>query len=175
VQFRIDQALPVLEATPATLRAWLGGLGPEWIRGRYGPDTFDPFDVVGHLIHGERTDWMQRLRLILAEGDRQPFAPFDRFAMYEASRGRSMRELLDEFAALRAQNLRDLRDLRLQPADLERRGRHPALGPVTLGELLATWVVHDLNHLHQIARAMAFQYRDQVGSWREYLGILKTF
>jgi hypothetical protein len=170
--FTLDQAVEILPRTPDVLRALLGGLSDGWVLSNYGPDTFSPFDVVGHLIHGERTDWMVRVRIILEHGEKMTFEPFDRHAMYEASRGKSMADLLQQFAALRAQNLDDLRALRLTPEKLERRGTHPALGGVTLRQLIAAWVVHDLNHLHQIAKAMAFQYRDDVGPWREYLSLL---
>jgi hypothetical protein len=171
VEFRLDHALEVLSRTPAVLQAWLSGLSEPWIFGRYGPDTFHPFDVVGHLIHGERTDWIPRVRLILEYGDSRPFEPFDRFAMRAATRGAPLSELLDDFAALRAENLAALRSLQLTPAHLQRRGLHPALGSVTLAQLLATWVAHDLNHLHQVAKAMAFQYRDETGPWQAYLGV----
>jgi hypothetical protein len=150
----------------------LGGLGDLWVHGNYGPDTFSPFDVVGHLIHGEQTDWMVRVRVILEHGDNRAFEPFDRYAMYQASKGKSIDDLLETFASLRCANLGQLRSLKLSPADLDRRGLHPALGPVTLGQLIATWVTHDLNHIHQIAKAMAYQYRDQVGPWKQYLTIL---
>jgi DinB superfamily len=131
-----------------------------------------PFDVVGHLIHGEKTDWIPRLRIILERGESRPFEPFDRFAQVEESRGKSMQDLLDEFARLRASNLEVLRSLRLGAEELTRTGTHPALGRVTAGELLATWVVHDLNHVKQIAKGLSFRYRDLVGPWREYLPIL---
>jgi hypothetical protein len=170
--FQLDHALAVLGRTPAALDALLRGLGDGWVMSNYGEKTFSPFDVVGHLIHGERTDWMVRVRHILDHGAGRPFVPFDRYAMYEASKGKTVAELLDTFAALRAENLAALRALRLTPEQLDRRGMHPELGTVTLAELLATWVVHDLNHLHQIAKAMAYQYRDQVGPWTAYLSIL---
>lgn len=162
----------MLERTPATLRAMLGGVSDFWGRSSYGEGTFSPFDVVGHLIEGEKHDWMVRARWILEHGESRAFVPFDRYAMYEACRGRSMAELLDEFAALRAENLRDLRAMNLSAEQLARRGLHPELGAVTLSQLLATWVVHDLGHTHQIAKAMAYQYRDEVGPWVAYLTIL---
>jgi len=170
--FHLEQALEVLQNTPAVLRALLANLSDPWVLSSYGDQTFSAFDVVGHLIHGERTDWMVRARMILEEGERRPFEPFDRYAMYEASRGKPLGELLDTFASLRAQNLHDLRALGLTDEKLSLRGTHPALGSVTLRQLLATWVVHDLNHIHQIAKAMAHQYRDEVGPWKEYLSIL---
>lgn len=170
--FKLDQAIEVLERTPVVLRALLGGLNDAWILTNYGEDTFSPFDVVGHLIHGEETDWMIRAHVILKHGEAQPFEPFDRYAMYQASQGKTLHELLGTFAQLRKKNLDDLRALKLTPEKLDSLGTHPALGTVTLRQLLATWVIHDLNHLHQIAKAMAFQYRHEVGPWREYLTIL---
>ena len=170
--FDLEQAIEVLQRTPGVLRAWLGGLSDCWALSNYGEATFSPFDVVGHLIHGERTDWMVRVRLILDQGETTPFEPFDRYAMYEASRGKMLEQLLETFALLRAKNLADLQALNLTPEKLDLRGLHPALGAVTLRQLIATWVAHDLNHLHQVAKAMAFQYRDEVGPWKEYLTIL---
>lgn len=170
--FNLPHAIEVLHRTPDVLHAWLGGLSDCWTLSNYGPDTFSPFDVVGHLIHGEEADWMVRARVILEHGEAMPFAPFDRYAMFKASEGKSMAELLATFAKLRARNLADLEALHLTAEQMERRGTHPALGMVTLQQLLATWVVHDLNHLHQIAKAMAWQYRHEVGPWKEYLSIL---
>jgi hypothetical protein len=172
MRFEVESAIEVLSRTPRVLDAMLRGISEPWARSNYGEDTFSPFDVVGHLIHGERTDWMPRLRIILDHGESRAFDPFDRYAMYEASRGRSMEELLDEFASLRASNIESLRRLNLTEAQLERTGLHPALGVVTLRNLLATWVAHDLNHVHQVAKCMAFQYTCEVGPWREYLTIL---
>lgn len=168
----IPQAIALLERTPNVLASLLEGLDATWVLRNYGEDTFSPFDVVGHLIHGEEADWMVRARVILEHGEARPFEPFDRFAMYEASRGKSIGDLLRRFASLREQNLTALRALNLTPRQLEMRGMHPTLGVVTLGQLIATWSVHDLNHLAQIARAMAFQYRSEVGPWREFLSIL---
>jgi hypothetical protein len=169
----MQDALPVLERTPRVLDAWLRGLPAAWLQAREAPDTWSPFDIAGHLLHGERTDWMARTRIILEYGDIRSFEPFDRFAMLEASRGKSIVDLLDEFAALRAQNLERLRGLQLGSGDLARRGRHPELGSVTLAQLLATWVAHDLNHLAQIARVMGRQYTEAVGPWRAYLPMLQ--
>jgi uncharacterized damage-inducible protein DinB len=162
----------MLRRTPDILRVWLSDLSESWTMTNEGPETWSPFDIVGHLIHGERTDWMDRVELILAHGDSRPFIPFDRFAQFEASRGKPLTELLDTFAELRAANLARLQSLRLESEDFRRRGLHPELGPVTLGQLLATWVAHDLNHLGQIARVMSRQYTDAVGPWVEYLPIL---
>lgn len=169
---KIDDSIAILERTPNTLRVWLEGLPEEWIGWRIGPDAFSPFDVIGHLIHGERTDWIPRLRMILDRGTSRPFEPFDRFAMYELSKGRSLASLLDEFSQLREANLKVLKSLNHSDADWEREGQHPALGRVTLSQLLATWTVHDLNHIDQIARTMAHRYRDDVGPWHAYLGVL---
>jgi uncharacterized damage-inducible protein DinB len=172
MDFVLDDALPVLRATPQVLRAWLEHLPDSWLRSNEGPDTWSPYDIVGHLIHGERTDWIPRLELLLAHGDSRPFTPFDRFAQFRESRGKSLSELLDTFAELRLTNVGRLESHRLEASDLARRGLHPELGPVTLGQLLATWVAHDLNHLAQIARVMARQYADAVGPWMEYLPLL---
>jgi uncharacterized damage-inducible protein DinB len=154
------------------LRAWLWELPDSWTTSNEGRDTWSPYDIVGHLIHGERTDWIPRTELLLAHGDSRPFVPFDRFAQFTDSRGKSLQELLDTFAELRTQNLARLESLRLTAADLGRPGRHPELGPVTLGQLLATWVAHDLNHLGQIARVMGRQYTGAVGPWLAYLPLL---
>lgn len=172
MEFTLAQSREVLIATPMVLQAWLSGLSDPWIMSNYGQDTFSPYDVVGHLIHGERTDWIPRARIILEHGEATPFEPFDRYAMYAASRGKSMDELLKTFSELRNMNLELLDDMQLTLQDLQRTGMHPALGRVTLRQLLATWVVHDLNHIAQIAKAMSHQYKEQVGAWKEYLSIL---
>ena len=166
-------ATAVLARTPASLDALLRGLPQSWVRCNEGKDTWSAFDIVGHLIVGERTDWMPRARIILKHGEGRTFDPFDRFAQEQESQGKSLEQLLDEFARLRSENLAALQALDIQPEDLTRRGRHPALGMVTLAELLATWAVHDLTHLHQLSRVMAHQYLDAVGPWRAYLGVLK--
>jgi DinB superfamily len=170
--FRVESAIEVLESTPRTLEAWLSGLSPEWLASNEGPETFSPLDVLGHLIHGEETDWIPRARIILEHGESKPFEPFDRFAFRRTQAGVGLPTLLETFARLRASNLRALRSLDLGPAQLARRGTHPALGTVTLEQLLATWVVHDLGHIAQVARVMAKQYREDVGPWREYLPVL---
>jgi hypothetical protein len=172
MDYRFEDALPVLRRTPDVLRSMLGGLDERWTRPGYGEGTFGPVDVLGHLIHGERADWIRRARIILEHGERTPFEPFDRFAFREIVEGRTVDELLDEFASVRTENLDRLEGLGVGEADLGRRGVHPAFGPVTLGQLLATWVVHDLNHVAQVAKAMSFRYRDAVGPWREYLPII---
>jgi hypothetical protein len=170
--FVMEEGVAVLARTPATLDALLRDLPEAWIAAHEGGETWSPFDVIGHLIHGERTDWMPRVRMILEHGDTKPFATFDRFAQFAASKGRTLTSLLDELATLRRENLRDLEALQLTRADLARRGRHPALGVVTLGQLLATWVAHDLDHVTQIARVLAKQYADEVGPWRAYLRVI---
>jgi hypothetical protein len=173
LEFRFDDALPILRRTPTVLRDLLLDLPRPWIEGTEGPGTWSPFDVVGHLIHGERTDWVPRVEHMLRHGDTVPFPPFDREAMFAASRGASLGQLLDTFGALRAESLNRLAALRLTDADLARRGRHPELGAVTLGQHLTTWVTHDLDHLGQIVRVMARQYAEAVGPWRAYLSILR--
>jgi hypothetical protein len=170
--FALDEAVAVLARTPATLDALLRGLPDGWIAANEGGGTWSPFDVVGHLIHGEHTDWLPRARIILEQGEARPFDKFDRFAQSALSKGRTLASLLDEFAALRQDNLRQLAALGVTGADLDRRGRHPELGVVTLRQLLATWVAHDLDHVVQVSRVLARQYSDEVGPWRAYLRII---
>jgi hypothetical protein len=172
-EFNLADAIALLSRTPATLDALLRGMPDVWARSNEGKDTWSAFDIMGHLIVGERTDWMPRARIILENGEARPFDPFDRFAQSRESQDKSLEQLLDEFARLRKENLNALQTLNLQPQDLTRRGRHPALGTVTLSQLLATWAVHDLTHLHQLSRVMAHQYRDAVGPWIAYLGVLQ--
>jgi hypothetical protein len=172
VEFHFDEALPLLRRTPTVVRALLLDLPGSWIEATEGPGTWSPFDVVGHLIHGERTDWMPRVEHMLRHGDAVAFPAFDREAMFAASKGLSLRELLDTFGRLRAANLDRLAALGLTDADLARRGRHPELGVVTLSQHLATWVAHDLSHVGQVVRVMARQYSTAVGPWRVYLSIL---
>ena len=173
MEFSIDQMIPVLARTPATLDAMLRDLPEEWTHANEGPSTWSAFDVVGHLIHGEQTDWLVRTRLILEHGESRAFEKFDREAQFRDSAGKTLPQLLDEFAHLRAENLVALQALDIQPEQFALRGRHPALGTVTLSELLATWPVHDMTHVHQIARILAHQYRDSVGPWVQYLGVLQ--
>jgi hypothetical protein len=172
MRFEPAASLDILRRTPATLRALLDGASDAWTRNNEGPDTFSPFDVVGHLIDGEETDWMPRARIILSRNPEATFAPYDRFRHYQRNRGRSLASLLDEFARLRAANLERLAAWNLGDAELDLRAMHPSLGPVTLRQLLATWVAHDLGHVAQIARVMAKQYREEVGPWMEYLPVL---
>ncbi len=170
--FDLAEARAVLARTPAALDAWLRGLPEAWTTADEGPGTWSAFDVVGHLIHGEKTDWLPRARIVLAHGEARPFDPYDRFAQERESAGKTLDDLLDEFAALRAANLEALDALHLSDADLARRGAHPGLGAVTLGELLAAWVVHDLGHLAQVARVMAKRYGTAVGPWTAYLPVV---
>ena len=171
MEFRFEHGLPILRRTPAVLRAFLEGLPSGWVREAEGPGTWSPFDVVGHLIHGERTDWIPRVEHVLRHGDQVPFPSFDREAMFSASQGSSLEELLANFGRLRESSLLRLAELGLTDADLSRRGLHPELGEVTLRQHLATWVAHDLSHVRQIARVMARQYSDAVGPWRRFLPV----
>jgi len=170
--FTVELGLEILERTPAVLRAWLGGLSPEWLAANEGPDTWNPFDVVGHLIHGERTDWMARADIILGGGG--TFATFDRLAQFRESEGKSLAQLLDEFGEVRRANVARLRSLSLTDADLQKTGTHPKFGTVTLRQLLSTWVAHDLDHLMQISRVMGKQLTQDVGPWTEYLRIVRS-
>jgi hypothetical protein len=169
----LDHTIALLARTPATLDAWLREMPDAWTRATEGPGTWSAVDVVGHLIDGERHDWIPRTLLILSFGETKTLEPFVRGAHTRETTGKTLPQLLDEFARVRAASLSDLRALSLQPSDLERRGRHPALGPVTVGQLLATWAAHDLTHLHQISRTMAVQYREAVGPWTVYLGVMQ--
>jgi DinB superfamily len=169
----LEQTTALLARTPAALDALLRDLPEVWTLRNEGENSWSAFDIVGHLIHGERTDWMPRVKMVLEFGESQAFEPFDRLGQVRESRGKSLDQLLDEFARLRAENLEQLRGLNLRREDFERRGRHPALGVVSLSQLLATWTIHDLTHLHQISRVMAHQYRDAVGPWSAYLGVLQ--
>ena len=172
MQFDLTLSKPVLQRTPAVLRTLLLDLPTPWIVGDEGPNTWSPFDVVGHLIQGERTDWIPRVEHLLKHGESVAFPPFDRFAQLEISRGKTLAQLLDEFAAARKQSLRRLDELALTPTDLAKRGRHPELGSVTLAQHLATWVAHDLSHIGQVVRVMGRQYAEAVGPWRAYLPML---
>lgn len=172
MNFDLDSSVEVLARTPAALQSLLRGLTDPWIRGNEGPDTFSPFDVVGHLIDGEETDWIPRARIILARGQSVRFEPYDRFRHHARNVDRSLASLLDEFARLRAANLDLLRSWRLTPADLDLPGEHPSLGAVTLRQLFAAWVVHDLGHIAQAVRVMAKQYYGEVGPWVPYLPVL---
>jgi hypothetical protein len=171
-ELRLDDAVAILERTPASLRALLDGLPEMWVRATEGDGTWSPYDVIGHLIHGERTDWIPRARHILA-GETRAFEPFDRTAQFTESQGKSLGELLATFADLRRENVEALAGMKLTDDDLARKGLHPELGEVTLGQLLATWVVHDLDHVAQVARTMAKVYSQATGPWSAYLSILR--
>jgi len=169
----LSETIALLSRTPAALDALLRNLPESWTHRNEGENTWSPFEIVGHLIHGERADWIPRARMILQSGENQTFVPFDRSGHAREIQGKSLAQLLDEFARVRAANLAELGALNIQPADLDRRGRHPALGVVTLSQLLSTWAAHDLTHLHQLSRVMAYQSREAVGPWSAYLGVLK--
>jgi hypothetical protein len=172
MEFKLDEGIEVLRQTPFAINALLRPLSSAWSERNEGPNTWNPSDVVGHLIHGEETDWIPRARIIINDGESRPFEPFDRVAMFEKSKGKSLVELLDTFSNLRRSNIQELEQMNLTPVVLEKRGTHPELGPVTLAQLLAAWVVHDLGHISQIVRVMARQYREEVGPWSAYLSIL---
>ena len=170
--FDVSKAVEILRQTPYALSRMLDGLSPEWTQSDGNATNWSPYDVIGHLIHGEETDWIPRAEIILAQGENRTFLPFDRLAQFEKSKGHSLSDLLTEFAHLRNANIAKLVRWQLTPEQLALRGTHPELGEVTLGQLLATWVVHDLNHIRQIVTYMAEQYSGEVGAWKEYLSIL---
>jgi hypothetical protein len=172
MDFDLTTGMTVLERTPGTLRAMLDGLPSAWTDANEGPDTWSPYVIVGHLIHGERTDWIPRAKIILAQGPDLRFIPFDRFAQFRESEGKTLADLLDEFEQLRAESVAALNEWQLSDDQLSLEGVHPAFGAVTLRQLLATWVAHDLGHIAQTARVLAKQYRDAVGPWREYLPVM---
>src|SRR3981189_724918 len=169
----LEECLSVLTRTPATLDTLLRDLPDEWTTATEGPGTWSPYVVIGHLIHGERADWMPRLAIILEHGPSRPFDPFHREAQFGGSQGKSLSTLLDEFSALRRDNVSRLRALNLQPAQFELQGTHPALGSVTVRQLLATWTAHDLAHILQVSRVMARRYKQEVGPWAEFLSVMK--
>jgi len=170
--FNLHRAIEILERTPAVLQTLLQGLADEWVMNNEGPETFSPYDVIGHLIHGEKTDWKNRTAMILEHGVSKTFVPYDRFAQFEESKGKSLDQLLNEFEKLRAGNLDWLRSLNLHEIDYDKQGIHPSLGQVTLRQLLSTWVIHDLTHIAQISRVMAKQYKEEMGPWVEYFRLM---
>ena len=172
MQYSLARSYEILDRTPAMLQALLAGLSDDWIMQNEGPETFSPYDVVGHLIHGEKTDWTARMKMILEFGNKKTFERWNREAMYEESEGKTLQQLLAEFALLRKENMIWFRSLKLLEADFDRKGMHPVLGEVTLRNLLATWVVHDLTHIAQITRVMAKQYKEEMGPWPEFFRIL---
>ncbi|KAA3625776.1 MAG: DinB family protein [Flavobacterium sp.] len=173
MNFKIEQAIALLERTPNVLKTLLSGLPDDWTHKNEGGNSWSPFDVVGHLVHGERTDWIPRTFIIMNDSDQKTFQPYDRFAQFEESKGKSIEDLLEEFESLRRSNLEQLKGFELTESDLQRSGIHPSLGPVSLQNLLSAWVVHDQGHIAQISRVLAKQYKDKVGPWTKYMTILK--
>ncbi len=173
MSFDLKKSIEILERTPLVLEVMLVGLSEQWIHTNEGPETWSPYDILGHLIYGEKTDWIPRMEVILSGKADTPFESFDRHAQFKENQHMTVNQLLNEFKILRKQNIDLLRSKKLTPAELVLKGKHPAFGSVTLSQLLATWVVHDLNHISQIARVMAKQYKTEVGPWIEYLKILK--
>ena len=173
MKFQIEKTVEILAQTPATVKSLLGNLSDAWIKNEADEENWSAFDVVGHLIHGEETDWIPRARIILAQGENLTFEPFDRFAQFEKSKGKTLNELIEFFAALRTKNLDALRAMNLTEEKLNLKGIHPELGEVTLEQLIATWAVHDLTHIRQIATVLARKYAGNVGAWKEYLSILQ--
>jgi hypothetical protein len=171
MKFDINKSIEILERTPLVIEQMLKGISDDWAKNNEGGDSWSPYDIVGHLVHGEKTDWVARMEIILLNDDKK-FTPFDRFAQFNDSKGKSLETLIEEFKALRKKNIVKLRLKKIESFDLLKKGIHPAFGKVTLQQLLATWVVHDLNHLSQIARVMSKQYKAEVGPWVEYLPIL---
>ena len=169
----LDDTIALLSRTPAALDALLRDLPETWTHRNEGENTWNAYEIVGHLIHGERANWMPRTRMILQFGDTRPFEPFDRVEPANQGESQPFGQLLDEFARLRSENLTQLRAFNLQEEDFERRGRHPSFGVVTLSQLLATWAAHDLSHLHQLSRVLAHQYLETVGPWTAYLGVMQ--
>ena len=172
MQFTVEKSIEILERTPVVFKTLLSGLSNQWIMNNEGPETFSPYDVIGHLIHGEKTDWVTRAKIILEFGLSKPFTPWDRFAQYEESKGKTLQQLLDEFEIVRKENMAWFKSLNLSEADLNKKGLHPKLGEVTLRNLLSTWVVHDLTHIAQVTRVMAKQYKEEMGPWPEFFRIL---
>jgi hypothetical protein len=168
-----EQAIEILERTPAVLKSLLANISTDWVMNNEGPETFSPYDVVGHLIHGEKTDWVVRAKIILQHGVSRPFDPYDRFAQFEESKGKNLQQLLKEFEEIRKQNIAWLQSCQLTENDLERKGMHPVLGEVSLRNLLSTWVVHDLTHIAQVTRVMAKQYKDEMGPWPQFFRLLQ--
>jgi len=173
MKFQIEKAIEILSQTPVTVKSLLGNLSDDWVTNAVNSENWSPFDIVGHLIHGEETDWIPRAEIILAQGENLMFEPFDRFAQFERSKGKTLDGLIETFAASRTKNLITLLEMNLNEEKLQRKGIHPELGEVTLEQLLATWVVHDLNHLKQLVTSLAHKYAENVGVWKEYLSILQ--
>ena len=173
MEFQLEKAIEILERTPSVMKELLLGLSEDWIQNNEGQDTWSPYDVIGHLVHGEKTDWMPRLEIVLSDSEDKTFTPYDRFAQFEMSKGKSLEKLLHEFESLRKENLNTLRSKNLSEKDLTRTAIHPSLGIITLKNMLAAWVVHDLGHIAQVSRVMAKQYKNEIGPWTQYLTIVK--
>lgn len=173
MEFKLERSIEILERTPFVIEELLNGISKEWAMSNEGENTFSPYDVLGHLLHGEKTDWIPRMNLILSDKTDKTFQPYDRFAQFEESNGKSLTQLLDEFKKRRQENLTVLRSKNITEKDLNKTGTHPSFGEVSLRQLLSTWTVHDLNHISQICRAMSKQYKENVGPWIDYLSILK--
>lgn len=172
MQFDLSKSIEILERTPAVLKTLLAKLSDDWVFENEGPDTWSPYEVIGHLIHCEKTDWLVRAQVILSEKEDKTFEPFDRFAQLKAGKEKPLEELLEEFQVLREKNLEELKSMQINAEKLKKTGIHPAFGEVNLAQLLSSWTVHDLGHIVQIARVMAKQYKEAVGPWSEYLGVL---
>lgn len=172
MHFNLQQSIPILERTPSVIRQLLSGLDSQWTTNNEGPETWSPYDVVGHLVHGEHNDWITRIKITMNDKGGK-YVPFNRTAMFEESKGKSLAQLLDEFEGARKHNLEELRILSITEEDLNKTAIHPVFGTVTLRQLLSTWVAHDLSHIVQISRTMAKQYKEEVGPWKEYLSVMK--
>lgn len=172
MHFNLQQSIPILERTPSVIRQLLSGLDSEWTTNNEGPETWSPYDVVGHLVHGEHNDWITRIKITMNDNGGK-YVPFNRTAMFEESKGKSLAQLLDEFEAARQHSLGELKQLSIDEEDLNKTAIHPVFGTVTLRQLLSTWVAHDLSHIVQISRTMAKQYKEEVGPWKEYLSAMK--
>lgn len=174
MKFDLEKSIDILERTPKVLNTMLSGLSEDWIQVNEGPETWSPYDIIGHYIQGEKKDWISRAKIILTEGGDKEFSPFDRFAQFEESKGKTLEQLLQEFQDLRTSNIIELKNLKISQDQLDLEGVHPSFGKVSLRELLSTWVVHDLNHISQISRVLANQYKEEVGPWNAYLRILNS-
>ncbi|NND53085.1 MAG: DinB family protein [Flavobacteriaceae bacterium] len=172
MEYSIETALEILDRTPRTIQTLLDNLSEEWTANNEGGESWSPYDILGHLIHGEKTDWISRIKIALSDEGNKTFHPFDRFAQFEESKGKSMSDLFTEFSELRQKNIEELKALNITASDFEKPAIHPSLGKVKLKQLMATWVVHDLGHIAQISRVMAKQYSDEVGPWKAYLSVL---
>ncbi len=173
MKFQIEKTVEILSQTPSTVKSLLGNLSDDWTKNALDSENWSPFDIVGHLIHGEETDWIPRAEIILGQGENSIFEAFDRFAQFEKSKGKTINELIETFAVLRTKNIEILGEMNLDEKKLKLKGIHPELGEVTLEQLLATWTVHDLNHIKQLVTVLAHKYAENVGVWKQYLSILQ--